>query len=416
MNSKYDSPTNNATDPKNFYFWLPKIPDDKSVQEIKNETYQKESNSSLKSSMSENPQLKATKPPIDQNKSVSSNCDKRKDRKDGESKTNPHASNESVKKPPYSYVALIAMAIKDSKEKRLTLSAIYQYIMKRFPYFERNRKGWQNSIRHNLSLNECFVKVPREGGGERKGNYWTLDNSIKFEDMFEKGNFKRRRRMKRPYRPPVSLQPTFFSSQFPCNNFFGSSKYACYANNQQFSNYFSSSYNGFCVPQSNSIRDPFYPHSDKDKLDLPHISPQKFVQPSLFPSQKKRSNSGFIDAPVQSQATPPNPYPSLTGSNFCDFVSSRSCEINPTLPVSQEFSQNYGGPNNPSYRCFNYSDQPNFHPYWIKKQYHCISQCWSFGHLFCIRLVKKMIFPFYLVSNESFSACFQSTDRIQFAS
>jgi len=114
-------------------------------------------------------------------------------------------SSDANKKPPYSYVALIAMAVRDSKDKRLTLSAIYQYIMKKFPYFERNRKGWQNSIRHNLSLNECFVKVPREGGGERKGNYWALDPSIKFDDMFEKGNYRRRRRMKRPYRPPVAL-------------------------------------------------------------------------------------------------------------------------------------------------------------------------------------------------------------------
>jgi len=118
---------------------------------------------------------------------------------------NSTSSSDVNKKPPYSYVALIAMAVRDSKDKRLTLSAIYQYIMKKFPYFERNRKGWQNSIRHNLSLNECFVKVPREGGGERKGNYWALDPSIKFEDMFEKGNYRRRRRMKRPYRPPVAL-------------------------------------------------------------------------------------------------------------------------------------------------------------------------------------------------------------------
>lgn len=109
----------------------------------------------------------------------------------GSSTTSP-AGPRRQEKPPYSYIALIVMAIQACPTKRATLSEIYQFLQQRFPFFRGTYQGWKNSVRHNLSLNECFIKLPKGLGRPGKGHYWTIDPAAEF--MFEEGSFRRRPR------------------------------------------------------------------------------------------------------------------------------------------------------------------------------------------------------------------------------
>ncbi|EAW09768.1 putative forkhead transcription factor Fkh1/2 [Aspergillus clavatus NRRL 1] len=85
-------------------------------------------------------------------------------------------SKDSAKdlKPPYSYATLIAQAIFSSEEEKLTLNNIYNWIMDKYAFYRHSQSGWQNSIRHNLSLNKAFQKVPRRTDEPGKGMKWQI--------------------------------------------------------------------------------------------------------------------------------------------------------------------------------------------------------------------------------------------------
>ncbi|KAI8090164.1 fork head domain-containing protein, partial [Gilbertella persicaria] len=115
------------------------------------------------------------------------------------------------RRPPFSYSSLIAQAILENKDERMTLREIYKWITERYPaLYNAEDTGWQNTIRHNLSLNKCFKKVPRSElaeGHRGKGGYWTIDPS--HMEKFKNGAFaKDSMRRKQPTSFSSSSSPT----------------------------------------------------------------------------------------------------------------------------------------------------------------------------------------------------------------
>ena len=90
---------------------------------------------------------------------------------------------------PFSYIEMIAYAILSSPQKRATLSGIYSFIQNNYPSFTEHRERWKNTVRHNLSLHECFQR--RGMAFDRAGCYWHINP--RFVAAFSRGDFSRRK-------------------------------------------------------------------------------------------------------------------------------------------------------------------------------------------------------------------------------
>ena len=95
-----------------------------------------------------------------------------------------------------SYTEMIATILLSERPAAKTLQEIYSFMEKRYPFLKQRGASWKNSVRHTLSLSECFVKMPRPDSGRRCD--WTVHPV--YLHQFSCGNFKKPRQMKKNLR------------------------------------------------------------------------------------------------------------------------------------------------------------------------------------------------------------------------
>ena len=123
-------------------------------------------------------------------------------------------------RPPYSFSCLTFLAIESSERKRLSVKDIYSWITDNFPYYSGVPSGsWKNSVRHNLSYNQCFAKVDKNLLAMRdfsgKGSLWCINPEFRpflIESLLKTPTHEQHKLANIPYLQDVSESPKATSS------------------------------------------------------------------------------------------------------------------------------------------------------------------------------------------------------------
>lgn len=229
---------------------------------------------------------------------------------EGLSSLNPHSasseqdySKDDAKdlKPPYSYATMITQAILSNPQGILSLAEIYDWISSHFAYYRHTKQGWQNSIRHNLSLNKAFEKVPRKPNEPGKGMKWQISESYRNEFLkkWQDGSLNKVRRgtsvsrqlqlhlIKNNALPKGRTSPTFVDeskrhlAQLP------------------------TPINMSQLPPPNSI--PFNPNHSQEKLNNP-----SFLLPNLSPNKNNHNDLNFMTVKHEANSNLPSPIKTMS--------------------------------------------------------------------------------------------------------
>jgi len=263
-------------------------------------------------------------------------------------------------KPPYSYATLISYAIQTHPNKQMTLNEIYTWITDHYPYYKKAGNGWKNSIRHNLSLNRLFIRVPRPINEPGKGSYWTVDPSITedgnssiaktrasrtFSDPVPYGLYQGFNSVQEgPYSAPVFIQQQQqqqIQYQQYYNGGINSTQYQVgnpyvYINNQQqgyYINYQNQNRASNFIPSPQQTPPQTFVHSPSlpfDTLQVPTATGKQGLSPQLYSQQ----NPQTIKSPqLYNQTSQSTLSPQLIQS--IKPTSKLASQVNPTLYQAQ---------------------------------------------------------------------------------